>query len=560
MSSSSSSTPGETAPLLRSRPSSSSYDTITAAKYGVAVDEETGREGPDGHAESGDTQLFDNVPESKRQLGIASAIFLIFNRVIGTGVFAAPSIILRSSGSVGMTFIMWILGSLVAAAGTAVFVEFGTGIPRSGGEKTYMEYLIRRPKYIVTCVYAVYGMGLGWMSTSGIVFGEYALHALAIPVTPVNVRITGFLSVTFCLIMHGVFLKQGLWLQNALGLFKLVVLVLIALSGVACLAGVPGFEIGSQWERPENYGWHNLWEGTDLSANAFVTGMYNVIWSFIGYSNANYALSEVRDPVRTIKRAAPLALLFVACAYLAVNIAYFAVVSKADMLGSGTAAAALFFRNLYGPATSRLLSAIIALSTLANNLSILFSQGRVTQELGREGVLPYSSFFSSNKPFNAPLAGLFAQWLVSVITMLGAPPGDAYLFIVNLISYPLALFNIIISGGLLLLYTPAYKSYDWNPPFRAYKPVVAFFFFSNIFLAVVPMIPPLPGQSVYQRLPYWSHVATAIGIGFVGVIYWFVAFRWIPKQKGYKLERETVMQEDGISRNVFKRIPVHEAE
>lgn len=41
-------------------------------------------------------------------------------------VFAAPSIILNSSGSVGMTFIMWILGASVAAAGTAVYVEFGT--------------------------------------------------------------------------------------------------------------------------------------------------------------------------------------------------------------------------------------------------------------------------------------------------------------------------------------------------------------------------------------------------------------------------------------------------
>ena len=77
-------------------------------------------------------------------LGLLSAASLIFNRVIGTGyvclalegdtltavlytsVFAAPSIILNSSGSVGMTFVMWILGALASAAGTAVYVEFGT--------------------------------------------------------------------------------------------------------------------------------------------------------------------------------------------------------------------------------------------------------------------------------------------------------------------------------------------------------------------------------------------------------------------------------------------------
>lgn len=57
--------------------------------------------------------------------------------------------------------------------------------------------------------------------------------------------------------------------------------------------------------------------------------------SFIGYSNANYALSEVQNPVRTLKRAAPLAIGLVAAVYLVVNWAYVAVVAKGDILGSG---------------------------------------------------------------------------------------------------------------------------------------------------------------------------------------------------------------------------------
>ena len=64
-----------------------------------------------------------------------------------------------------------------------------------------------------------------------------------------------------------------------------------------------------------------------------------LIRAFIGYSNANYALSEVRNPVQTIKRAAPLALILVSVAYISVNVAYYAVVSKADILDSGTVAA-----------------------------------------------------------------------------------------------------------------------------------------------------------------------------------------------------------------------------
>jgi len=96
--------------------------------------------------------------------------------------------------------------------------------------------------------------------------------------------------------------------------------------------------------------------------------------SFIGYSNANYALAEVRDPVRTLKRAAPIAMSAVTIVYLLVNIAYFGVVSKADIVESRRIVAygsrfsltycgisvfflsfvrALFFRNLFGAATEK---------------------------------------------------------------------------------------------------------------------------------------------------------------------------------------------------------------
>lgn len=57
--------------------------------------------------------------------------------------------------------------------------------------------------------------------------------------------------------------------------------------------------------------------------------------SFVGYNSANYVLSEVRDPVRTIKRANPIALAFITITYLLANIAYFGAVSKNDILNSG---------------------------------------------------------------------------------------------------------------------------------------------------------------------------------------------------------------------------------
>lgn len=503
-------------------------------------------------------ESFDNVPRAKRQLGLFSVVFLIFNRVIGTGIYATPSVILRSSGSVGVALLMWLVGALIAAAGTTVYIELGAGLPRSGGEKNYLEYIYRRPKFLTSCTFSIYAVITGSAAANSVVFGEYVIHSLSLEPSRYNTRFVAFLCLTFCCLLHGTSVKWGLLFQNALGFSKLVILFAIALSGIFCLLGVSGFSVRDGYEVPRNFEWSKMWEGSGTGANSFVTGLYNVIWSFVGYSNANYALSEVKDPVPTIRRAAPLAMAFVSTVYLFVNIAYFAVVSKADILGSRRIVAALFFRNLYGPTAEKALSVFISLSVLGNLLSGQFSQGRVIQEVGREGVLPYASFFASNRPFNAPLAGLFTQYVVSCAFMLAPPPGDAYLFMISLSSYSLAIINTLVSGGLLLLYTKAYQEWNWDPLFRAPKLIIWLFFLSNVFLVVIPLIPPAPGSRVYDHLPYWLHVFVAYLVSLIGIAYWYTWCVWLPKRQGYKLEREWTLQADGVSRHVFRQVRVAE--
>jgi hypothetical protein len=70
-------------------------------------------------------------------------------------------------------------------------------------------------------------------------------------------------------------------------------------------------------------------------------------------------------------------------------------------------------------------------------------------------------------------------------------------------SYPLAVINAVIAIGLVLLHTPAYRPWNWNPPARAPKYAVVFFMLSNFFLAVAPLVPPAQGTRLYAHLPYW---------------------------------------------------------
>jgi amino acid transporter len=211
------------------------------------------------------------LTETKRQIGVVSAFFLIFNRMVGTGIFATPSTIFSLSGSVGLSLFIWVAGMIIAACGMAVYLEFGTAIPRNGGEKNYLEFVYRRPKFLVTGFYTGYVVLLGWAGSNSVIFGEYILNAAEVEVDRWNQRGIGLACITTAFLIHGCALKWGLRLQNLLGIIKLAIVLLIVVSGWAALGGA--------LKVPKPHNFDNAFEGTTGSAYGVVTALYNVIWS-----------------------------------------------------------------------------------------------------------------------------------------------------------------------------------------------------------------------------------------------------------------------------------------
>ncbi|BDD64038.1 hypothetical protein MAP00_008886 [Monascus purpureus] len=448
---------------------------------------------------------------------------------------------------------MWVAGTAIAMAGTAVYLEWGTAIPKNGGEKNYLEYVYKKPRFLVTAMFASYVVLLGWAASNSTVFGQYVLVAADIEPGRWNQRGIGLACLSAAFLIHAFALKWGLRLQNLLGLVKLIVILFIIVCGWVALGG------HLRIEKPHNF--TNAFEGTKGSGYGIVTALYNVIWSFVGYSNANYALSETKNPVRTLKIAAPVAITCVGILYMLTNIAYFAAVPKEEILSSGQILAATFFKNMFGPRAEKAMAALVAVSAFGNVMSVLFSQGRIVQELGREGILPFSKVWASNRPFKSPAAGLFEHYIMSVVILLAPPPGDAYNFLLNLISYPLSIVNIFVSAGLIYIYVTKARNFpDWAPGIRATLPVTIFFFLSNIYLTVAPYIPPDEGNNVYKSLPYYLHCVVALGIFGFGALYWIVWTIILPYFGRYVLVRQTVIDADGWSRSVFTHVPVAPAE
>jgi len=89
-------------------------------------------------------------------------------RIVGTGIFSTPSSIVNELGSVGAALLVWTLGLLLAIAGLCVWLELACMIPRSGGEKVYLEAAYRRPKMLMTTVYAIQAVVFGFTCVSAL--------------------------------------------------------------------------------------------------------------------------------------------------------------------------------------------------------------------------------------------------------------------------------------------------------------------------------------------------------------------------------------------------------
>lgn len=455
-------------------------------------------------------------------------IYPSIGRIIGTGIFSTPSSIVESVGSVGAAFMLWLLGLGVAFAGLSIWLELGCMIPRSGGEKVYLEAMYKRPKLLATTVFAVYAIVLGFTASACIVFAEYVIDAAGHDATEWQKRGIAIAVITFICVVHAVIPRWALRGMNGLGVIKVGVLVFICVAGWAVLGGA----VSDRVPDPRS-SFRDPFKGTTGSGYQWATALFKVLDSYSGWSNAAYVLNEVKNPVRTLKIAGPLGLGICGVLYMLANVAYFAAATPAEVAASAQTVASLFMSNVFGTAAKKAIDVLIALSAFGNVMTVTFAQARVNQELAKEGVIPFPQFWASSWPCGAPAAGLLLHWIPSFIIIVAIPFGDAYNFILDVEGYPGSVIDFFVVAGFFWL---RYAEPQLNRPFRCWLPVAAFYLVAQAFLMVAPFLRP-PGGVGDTSLPYWLYSVVGIIILVVAALYWIIwrlvipfvgRFRWAP--------------------------------
>lgn len=365
----------ETRPLLTGSSADGSLSRVASRTSRTSKASDRQPEDP-GEGQPDRLRLEDDVlPEESvlgRNIGWTSAYILAISRVIGGGIFAVPGVVLKSVGSVGMALTLWVLGALVTACALAVSLEYGCMLPRSGGEKVYLEFTYPRPRFLASTIVATQAILLGFTASNCIIFSQYVHWALDLEQRDVSRKLLAAALMTVITIIHGCFYKMGIRIQNFLGWIKVGLVTFMVFSALYVVLFKPDQTEPRQVQATER--WNDLWEDTDWSFGTIATSLFKIFNSYTGLHNLNYVLNEVRDPVRTLKSVSITALLSACLLYLLTNLAYVAVVPVQQIKDSGQLVAALFFEQTFGENIGRrFLPLVVALSAAGNVMVVTFA-------------------------------------------------------------------------------------------------------------------------------------------------------------------------------------------
>ncbi|KAI9781264.1 MAG: hypothetical protein M1839_006056 [Geoglossum umbratile] len=553
---------------------------------------------PDNDSNSSPPSLFrdDNpntvithAPERRFKLGYWSVMGLVVNRMIGSGIFITPGRVMQGTQSTGATIMFWLAGAIYALAGTHVYIEYGLnvprgifdgveqGVPRSGGDLNYLQYVYTHPAYcketllFFGCLFGISFIILGNMAGNAISFAIRILEAANVEVTNGAVRAIAVAASIFACFIHTFSRRGGIWLNNLLAAIKLCILFLIIFSAIVYSAGK--FPKSGAIDRGtvvgENLGAPKSFKNASNDANGYAQAFLAIIFAYSGFEQPNYVLGEIGRPHRKYPISMVTSVSLVCLLYLAVNVSYMAVVPKSTQLKNPNVAQS-FFELTFGALSqtkktgSRIFSAFLAISSLGNIIVLTFTAARVKQEIAKEGMIPWPKFFAQNYDFslgrvlrwarrtettNRPFQRLLGmRWLapenhsertpvgtlllhlVTCILLLFATydqqPQDAYSLLTSQSAYVVnGCFGTLLAAGIM--YLRLTKKRDWRQKAKKINPVLsvvsaAVYLIGNLFPIIVSWVKP--SNALSKKLQWfvlptvsWCVLAFA-GLWWVGLV------------------------------------------
>ncbi|XP_027145368.1 cystine/glutamate transporter isoform X2 [Larimichthys crocea] len=320
--------------------------------------------------------------EDNRKVGLGKKVTLlrgisiIIGTIIGAGIFISPKGILKHSGSIGMSLVVWIACGVLSLFGALSYAELGTCIKKSGGHYTYIMEAFGPQMAFIRLWADLIAIRPAAMAVISLACGQYILEPLFMPcdIPPLAIKLATAISITSVMYLNSMSVTWTARIQIFLTFSKLLAIAAII---------VPGMY---QLFKGETTNFENAFDLSKVKLSGMPLAFYSGMYAYAGWFYLNFVTEEVDNPERTVPLAICISMAIVTSCYVLTNVAYYTVMSAEELLAS-EAVAVTFAEKLMGN-FSIAVPVFVALSCYGSMNGCLFALSRMFYVASREGQLP----------------------------------------------------------------------------------------------------------------------------------------------------------------------------
>ncbi|HXE30946.1 MAG TPA: amino acid permease [Terriglobales bacterium] len=332
-------------------------------------------------------------PALRKELNLFDAVALVVGTIIGSGIFLIPSSIATQLHALWAVLLVWGVGGLLTVCGALSLAELGAMYPAAGGICTYLRQAYGPVPAFLYAWSLLLMIHTGSIAAVSIGFGLYAGQVFALgPVAQKAVCIGCILGLTA---INYLGIRSGKWVQN-----------LIVVAKVGGLAGMM-LLLFATGTRPIHLLAPASGGGHAFTAAGFGVALVAVLFAYEGWHVISFAAAEMKQPKRVLPHSLLLGSTLVLAIYIVANLAYYHVMTPAQIQAS-PAVAAQAVGIASGPWAAKALSLLILASLLGCINGLVLTGGRVYYAMAVEGLFPHG-FGRMSAQHRTPAAALLAQ-------------------------------------------------------------------------------------------------------------------------------------------------------
>lgn len=327
-----------------------------------------------------------------RTLTARDVAVITIGTVIGSGIFLTPGGVLRSSGSVGVSMLVWVGGGLLTLLGALTYAELGCSRPGAGGLYAYI-----RDAFGPAAAFT-----FGWTLFVVIASGSVATLAVAagdnlgavMPLGPVGKKIVALVIIAGIALLN---VRGTRGSANALGVATaLKVGVLVLLIVALPLMGTGWSQVSTVW--PEQV--------TAPVLSGGLVAMVSVLWAYEGWQYATFVGGEVIDPQRNFPLGLVVGTGALLAIYVLVNVGYLAALGP-DRLAQSSAVASESVGAVFGPVAARLVAIPVLVAIISAAHGLTLTAARVFHSMAADGAF-FAKLGEVHPRFGTPATSIIA--------------------------------------------------------------------------------------------------------------------------------------------------------